>query len=247
MCELSRKPMVICSEVIETVSLSGYTKLSSDGNYNTSKTVLTKYKNQSPKKGREYVPHYVGGSGQPVYPVTENYARIELMKHKPWSSANDLPPLTNVIDEFERFIENPRCPLTVRLSYQRAKLKYTQRLRGQKEAVSEDQKVSNPTSILVDKDTLDTLAVASNIGDVTDTIENIENSEIHSGKNYDWGKRLYEVRINLYILFSFCFLKLTFGYFFTIIENLTLYFFFLFLLDANRRGSMANKRDKCLQ
>jgi len=185
MCELSRKPMVICSEVIETVSLSGYTKLSSDGNYNTSKTLLTKYKNrtidlhlslhdffhkiknQSPKKGREYVPHYVGGSGQPVYP---------------------------------------------------------------------------------DKDTLDTLAVASNIGDVTDTIENIENSEIHSGKNYDWGKRLYEVRINLYILFSFCFLKLTFGYFFTEIENLTLLlFFFLFLLDANRRGSMANKRDKCLQ
>ncbi len=138
--------------------------------------------------------------------------------------------------------------MTVRLSYQRAKLKYTQRLRGQKEAVSEDQKVSNPTSIIVDKDTLDTLAVASNIGDVTDTIENIENSEIHSGKNYDWGKRLYEVRINLYILFSFCFLKLTFGYFFTEIENLTLLlFFFLFLLDANRRGSMANKRDKCLQ
>ena len=47
MCELSRKPMVICSEVIETVSLSGYTKLSSDGNYNTSKTVLTKYKNRT--------------------------------------------------------------------------------------------------------------------------------------------------------------------------------------------------------
>jgi ethanolamine ammonia-lyase small subunit len=55
--------------------------------------------------------------------------------------------------------------------------------------VLEDQKVSNPTSNIVDKDTLDTLAVTRNIGDVTDTIENIENSEIHSGKNYDWGKR----------------------------------------------------------
>jgi len=62
--------------------------------------------------------------------------------------------------------------------------------------VSEDQTVSNPTSNIVDKDTLDTLAVVSNIGDVTDTIENIENSEIHSGKNYHWGKRLHEVRIN---------------------------------------------------
>jgi len=101
MSESSRKPMVKCSKVIEAISLSGYTKLSTDGNYNTSKTLLTKYKNrtidlhlsfhdffykmknQSSKKGREYVPHYIGGSGQPVYPVTENYARIELMKHKP--------------------------------------------------------------------------------------------------------------------------------------------------------------------
>jgi hypothetical protein len=56
--------------------------------------------------------------------------------------------------------------------------------------VSEDQKVSNPTSIIVDKDTLDTLAVASNIGDVTDTIENIENSEIHSGKKLRLGQRI---------------------------------------------------------
>ena len=214
MCELSRKPMVICSEVIETVSLSGYTKLSSDGNCNTARTLLTKYKNRTTdlhlslhdffhkiknhasNKGREYVPHYVGGSGQPVYPVTENYARIELMKHKPWSSFNDLPPLTNVINEFETFIEDSRCPSTVRLSYQRAKLKYMQRLRGQKEAVSEDQELSNPTSNIVDKDTMDTLAVASNIGDVTDAIENIENSGIHSGQNFDWGKRIYEVRLN---------------------------------------------------
>ena len=75
----------------------------------------------------------------------------------------------------------------------------------------EDQKVSNPTSNIVDKDTLDTLAVTRNIGDVTDTIENIENSEIHYGKIYDWGKRLHEVRINTYFFFPFCFLKLTFG------------------------------------
>ncbi len=61
------------------------------------------------------MPHYVGGSGQPVYPVTENYTRIELMKHKHWSSANYLPPLTNVIDEFKRFIEDSRYPLTVRI------------------------------------------------------------------------------------------------------------------------------------
>jgi hypothetical protein len=89
--ELARLPMVICSEIIETVSLSGNTKLS-DGIFNGSKTLLTKYrnwtdglqqsfheffhsvKNKSSNQGKEYVPHYVGSSGQPIFPVSEIYA-----------------------------------------------------------------------------------------------------------------------------------------------------------------------------
>jgi hypothetical protein len=67
--------------------------------------------------------------------------------------------------------------------------------------VSEDQEFSNPTSNIVDKDTLETLAVANNIADVTDAIENMENSEIHSGKNYEWAKRIHEVRIDVCSLF----------------------------------------------
>lgn len=211
MCELARLPMVICSEVIETISLSGYSKLS-DGTFNASKTLMSKYKNrrsdpqlsfheyfhltknQGSKKSREYVPHYVGGSGQPVFPISENYARIELMKHKPWNSENDLPPLTNVIEEFERFLQNPICPITVKLSYERAKLKYNQRLRGQKEAVSNDQEESNPMCAMVYKDTRDTLAVCNNIGEVTNEIENMENSGLFTGKDFNWSRRLYEVR-----------------------------------------------------
>jgi len=120
MCELARLPMVICSDIIETVSLSGYTKLS-DGIYNGSKTLLTKYrnwkeglqqyfhdffhlvKNKSSRQGREYVPHYVGGSGQPIFPVSENYARIELTKHKPWSINEPLPLSEDIINIFEGF------------------------------------------------------------------------------------------------------------------------------------------------
>jgi len=202
--------MVICSEVIETISLSGYSKLS-DGSFNASKTLLSRYKkrcgdpqlsfhsyfhktkNQGAKKYREYVPHYVGGSGQPVFPITENYARIELMKHKPWSSENDLPPLTNMIEEFKRFLQDPTCPITVKLSYERAKLKHTQRLRGQKEAVSQEQEESNPSCAMVDKDTRVTLAVCNNIGDVTYEIENMENSGLFTGKEFNWSKRLYKV------------------------------------------------------
>jgi hypothetical protein len=120
MCELARLPMVICSDIIETVSLSGYTKLS-DGIYNGSKTLLTKYrnrtdglqlslheffhlvKNKSSRQGREYVPHHVGGSGQPIFPISENYARIELTKHKPWSINEPLPLSEDIINIFEGF------------------------------------------------------------------------------------------------------------------------------------------------
>jgi len=45
MCELARLPSVICSEIIETVSLSGYIKLS-NGCFNESRTMLNKYKNR---------------------------------------------------------------------------------------------------------------------------------------------------------------------------------------------------------
>jgi hypothetical protein len=116
--------MVICSDVIETVSLSGYTKLS-DGIYNGSKTLLTKYRNQtdslqqslheffhlvknkSSRQGREYVPHYVGGSGQPIFPISENYAQIELTKHKPWSINEPLPLSEDMINIFKGFLEDP--------------------------------------------------------------------------------------------------------------------------------------------
>ena len=109
MCELARLPNnVICSDTIETVSLSGYTKLCNDS-YNLAKTFLSKYKrrtefldyslhqyfhvtkNKNKSQYKEIIPHYVGGSGQPTYPITVNYARIKLMKHRPWSSSLDLP------------------------------------------------------------------------------------------------------------------------------------------------------------
>jgi hypothetical protein len=41
MCELARLPNVICSDAIETVSLSGYTKFCDDS-YNLAKTFLSK-------------------------------------------------------------------------------------------------------------------------------------------------------------------------------------------------------------
>ena len=81
MCELGKLPMVICSETIETVSLSGASRLQLEPNFSNN-TFFAKYKNrvgnenlslhqyfhyikndtQRSSSQKEIVPHYVGGS-----------------------------------------------------------------------------------------------------------------------------------------------------------------------------------------
>ena len=82
MCQVGKLPLVICSESIDTISLSGVVRVKETESYNC-KTLISRYstrtmhldkslheyfhitKNHNPKK--EFVPHYVGGGGQPTY------------------------------------------------------------------------------------------------------------------------------------------------------------------------------------
>jgi len=79
------------------------------------------------------------------------------------------------------------------LSFERAKLKYYQKKRGLREVIADTQEESNPISNIVDKDTIETLAISNNIGHMTNEIENIENTGLYTGKNYDWSTRIYNV------------------------------------------------------
>jgi len=137
--------------------------------------------------------HYVGGSGQPIFPLSENYAQIELTKHKPWSINEPLPLSEEMIKIFEGFLEDPKCPTTLKLSYERAKLKFYQKKRGMKEVTAPDQEDSNPTSEFVDRDTIDTLATTTNLCSILNEIQDLENSGIHTGQKYNWSKRIYQV------------------------------------------------------
>jgi hypothetical protein len=96
-----------------------------------------------------------------------------------------------MIKTFKCFLEDPKCPTTVKLSYERAKLKFNQKKRGMKEVTAPDQEESNPTSEFVDKDTTDTLAATTNLCSITNKIEDLENSGIHTGREYNWSKRMY--------------------------------------------------------
>ena len=111
-CQLGKLPFVICSEKIDIISLSKAVRVI-ENNTSYSTTFISKYtnrtdhldkslqqyfniiKNNSTNKNKqETVPHFVGGGGQPSYPISLNVARTEMIKHIPWHKNNPLPTIT---------------------------------------------------------------------------------------------------------------------------------------------------------
>ena len=105
--------MVICSETIETVSLSGVSRLQVEPNF-SNKTFFARYKNR------------VGEANMSLH-------------------------------QYFHYIKND-----------------IQHSSSQKE--------------------IDVLNIAENMVDITNTLENLENSGLNIGRNYDWGKRLFQVK-----------------------------------------------------
>jgi hypothetical protein len=212
MCELGGLPMVICSESIETISITGSTKCATDTN---TSTILSQYRNRpdaqqhlslhqfyhikknkklaSTPSYREFIPHYVGGKGQPVYPITRSYARSELLKHLPWGRKNPMPNDCDLITMFKQFLENPKCPVGVRLGFERAKLRKELKEKGIQEAFQPDIEHSSNTDDVDDDEVGEVIALTESLGYTEDELEKLENNGFFLGKDYDWGKRIYTV------------------------------------------------------
>ena len=107
MCLTGGLSLFICSETIETVSLSGYKRLNTERCIfnNTNIDLYTKRENKChhqyfhswicEKKTRKtpgskiVIPHFVSPNSFPVWPITEDYARYVLHVYKPWSGDFD--------------------------------------------------------------------------------------------------------------------------------------------------------------
>ena len=223
-CQLGKLPLVICSETIETVSLSGAVRMS-NGNDSAYTTFLSKYnlrtthldkslhqffhitKNaKNPTKcKKEVVPHYVGGGGQPTYPVSKSYARVEMLKHIPWSKDKPLAKMTDttILELFEDFKKSPHCPLSVTISVERAKNRIELRKKGITEPVSDETIESQHIDSDIDDDTRALLNVANNILENQNIFQILENSGFDIGQRYDWSKRINTVSICTFTKFSF--------------------------------------------
>jgi len=127
--------LTFCTETIENVSISGYNKIKKKENND----IVTRYATrrqehldlslyqyyqmikEEEKTEKVCIPHFIGGSGQPVYPVTPNYARTTLLIHKPWHYTHRPNPHQDWVKEFNTFINNPSCPHSVLVAYQRVR------------------------------------------------------------------------------------------------------------------------------
>lgn len=205
MVELAELPLVLCTELTETINLSGSYKLTGDH-----KSYLSKYRKLAPynpklslhqyvcnrlrqKQGskKTIIPHYVGASGQPKYPPTPQYAMAVLIVYKPWGASSP-PQRSNeeMVSDFLQFIESTECPVHVSLEYARVKERV---LSKRPEAFSSEECYDREIQPDMDRATQEMLSIVTNVTHSTDPFFSISDHSFDRGLNYDWSQRMVPV------------------------------------------------------
>ena len=209
MCNLARLDLTLCSEFIETVSISGTYKIGTENQAKNS--VLSKYamrtnaykhmtlheyfffmKQRQPKTTqKQIIPHYVGGRSIPTYPITEGYAKAILTCYVPWIGFTNFQDTTKTYTEqFDILIKSDDCPKSVKVAYGRAKAQHEHKTKY-KEPTSQIQSINYDTfSKNFDSEIVDIVNLAGTLG-----ISQTNNDELdyNIGLNFDWSKQNHQV------------------------------------------------------
>jgi hypothetical protein len=118
-----------------------------------------------------------------------------LLKHKPWSKHHLLPTLSDevTLDIFEEFRKSDKCPLSVNIALERAKIRKEMQKRGYTEPVAEEVIESQPINPEINDESRDPIHVTNHLIDTTDTFNDFEQHGFDLGKNYDWSRRINDV------------------------------------------------------
>ena len=215
---LSQIPLVMCSEIIKTISISDSRKLSNKTR--TSKNLQEYIKRSQEEESLSYaeffqkkmnsedsrksdnriiIPHFVGLKSNPTYPVTADYARATLIINKPWRTKTSPHLLSNeeTIEKFQTFITSAQCPRSVKLSYLRVKKRFEDD-RFFAECAKDDEECfqEEPTN----KEDALLQEVITKLTTSINTTVNLWGKEFHKGLTYEWGKRINEVSIMFELL-----------------------------------------------
>ncbi len=136
---LGELDLTLCSETIESVSISKTTRLRNGDGGGSNKKFLDVYKerpqmfedhslhdyflhmkngagNTTKKKRKCIIPNFVGLNGTPKFPVTDDYARHSLVVYRPW---REYPESKDWKLEFTNFRNSPHCPTSCKMGYER--------------------------------------------------------------------------------------------------------------------------------
>lgn len=203
MVELACLPLVICSETIQPISISlnkkatvestkanrtfveQYGLRNSKYHHLSLKEYFDQVYNAKKKSTGTTIPHFVGGSTYSTYPITESYARSMLYIYKPWNKMNPLPN-KNYREQFETFLQDDTCPLSLKIIHQREK----ERQRHKQPTAQEGEGDYQNAPGLDDTPINDILHMAGLFNRTINECESLHGLKIDKGLHYSWDKRV---------------------------------------------------------
>jgi hypothetical protein len=204
MVHLAGLDLHLCSETIETVSISGSYRLAEEGHVSKANSVLKRYASRKEniqlsfddyydswkntvKYAKLVIPHYVGGKSLPMYPPTKDYARSVLLLYKPWVG-EFLDDGRDFVKEFNEFIVLPMCPVKVKIPFHRMRQRVLTKS-VHKEPTSQVQGVDYAQfSAEISEDTQDAVDIASTFpAGCDDDEDTLLEFKYDKGLNHNWS------------------------------------------------------------
>ena len=211
MVELTSLPLVLCSECIENINISGAMRITnkSTNQYRTN-SLIDRYVNRSveqndwslyqyiheenKKKGKatQVIPHFVGMTSTPTYPPTVSYARATLIIHAPWREAiyhkiSD----AECLERFYLHIERKLFPTSVILTYKKVKMQHSENRHTLEPVQANEQYEADDMTIPKEEEEI--IRALSSITSNMSRVIKIRGNEYNRGLKYDWSSRIYPV------------------------------------------------------
>jgi hypothetical protein len=208
-CQLASLELYNCSEKIQIESLAGEQRLGTSKQAQNS--LLVKYANRDESlhkltlyeffddlynktsdktDTKRKIPMFTGARCEPVYPVTDAYARGVLLIYYPWHGRfMDDSKSENFIQIFKTWITDKlRCPSVVRLGYERAK-----RLKFSKEPTCKTADIEYEAMVVQpDEETQDLVDLVSTIFAKDDPASGT-GSPLDFGRDHNWSQPCIDV------------------------------------------------------
>lgn len=195
--------LVHCTESVETVTINNSKALRMELDTSTNRSIVTLYakrnekdfdlslyefflktKNESKrKKPKTVIPNFVGLSGMPTFPVTEQYARHTIIVYRKWW--RNYPTNCDWIRVFHEFIKTPEYPVMAKMSYERAMRRHYDNMTGKDTKAHQADHSKNDISD-ESHDLLDLVGLTSQEYK-TDCSSQI--ALLEKGKEYDWHRK----------------------------------------------------------